>query len=292
MKQRLKCVMLKKNKKGDKVVVNRFKDYFKKVKKALVKVEMGMLPASLAFNFMLAIIPILTLTVLIASSFNISIDNVTKLIGNVLPQESSKVVIDIISGKGFDNTVGIFNIVAFIIATNGTYAIVKAANTLYGIKKSDAFKDRIKSIIILLAIIVLLIFMILVPMFGDKILEVLRNNTVLENIIDEVIILFKIIKWPITFLILLFNIKLIYTIAPSKNVKSENTTYGALTTTILWMIFTVVFGYYLKYFARYDILYGNLSSIIILMIFLYMISYVFVLGMVINTTKYEKEEDL
>ena len=284
--------MLKKNKKGDKVVVNRFKDYFKKVKKALVKVEMGMLPASLAFNFMLAIIPILTLTVLIASSFNISIDNVTKLIGNVLPQESSKVVIDIISGKGFDNTVGIFNIVAFIIATNGTYAIVKAANTLYGIKKSDAFKDRIKSIIILLAIIVLLIFMILVPMFGDKILEVLRNNTVLENIIDEVIILFKIIKWPITFLILLFNIKLIYTIAPSKNVKSENTTYGALTTTILWMIFTVVFGYYLKYFARYDILYGNLSSIIILMIFLYMISYVFVLGMVINTTKYEKEEDL
>ena len=67
---------------------------------------------------------------------------------------------------------------------------------------------------------------------------------------------------------------------------------GALVTTISWMLFSVIFGYYIEYFARYDILYGNLSSIIILLIWLYSMSFMFVLGMIINTTFYDnvKEE--
>ncbi len=264
---------------------DKIKEYVKKIYKTLAKIEMGMLPASLAYNFVLAIIPILTLIILIASSFNISIDSVITFVNNLLPQQASNFVIEIISGKGFDNAVGAFNIAAFVIATNGTYAIVKASNTLYHVEKSDAIKNRIKSVILLITILTLLIFLIIVPTFGEKILEFIKNNDILENIIDEVIFLFTIIKWPITFLILYFNIKLIYTIAPSTKVLSKDTTKGALVTTILWIVLTAIFGYYLKYFARYDILYGNLSSIIILMIWLYMISYVFILGIVINTTK-------
>ena len=45
----------------------------KKIKNILTKEELGYLPASLTYYFVLAIIPILTLTVLIASSFNISL---------------------------------------------------------------------------------------------------------------------------------------------------------------------------------------------------------------------------
>ena len=274
-------------------MLEKIKKYFKKLYRANNKVTNGMLPASLAYYFVLAIIPILTLTVLIASSFNISIDSVSSLIRSILPDKASNFIVDIISGKSFDSTVGVFNIIAFIVATNGTYAIIKASNTLYKVEKSDVIKDRIKSVILLVAILTLLIFLILFPIFGDKILESIKNNDILVNVIDEIIILFKIIKWPLTFLILFFNIKLIYTISPSTNVLSQHTTYGALSTTFLWIVLTAIFSYYLKYFARYDILYGNLSSIIILMIWLYMISYTFILGIVINTTKYKevKKED-
>jgi len=48
-----------------------------------------------------------------------------------------------------------------------------------------------------------------------------------------------------------FNIKFIYTLAPSTTVLSKNTTLGSLITTILWIISSAIFGYYLEYFAKY-----------------------------------------
>ena len=48
----------------------------------------------------------------------------------------------------------------------------------------------------------------------------------------------------------------------------------------------------LTYFARYDILYGNLSSIIIMLVWCYFLSYIFVLGMAINASKREQIEFL
>ena len=105
-------------------------------------------------------------------------------------------------------------------------------------------------------------------------------------------IIFNIIKWPLTILIIYLNIKLIYTIAPSKNIRSEETTYGALFTTVGWLLSTIIFKFYLNHFARYDIIYGNLAAIIILMVWTYVLSYIFVFGMAINASRREEQEIL
>lgn len=262
---------------------------FKKIKSILTKEELGYLPASLTYYFVLAIIPILTLTVLIASSFNVSIEQVSELISEILPYKASSFIIEIISGKGFDGNIGVFNLIAFLIATNGTYAIIKAANNLYKIKDTDIIKDRIKSVVLLVNILLLLVFLILVPIFGKNILTLIQNSKYFSNFTDNILFIFNLIKWPFSFIIILINIKLLYTIAPSKTISSKHTTLGSLVTTTLWIGSSIIFGYYLKYFANYDILYGNLSSIIILMIWLYVISFVFVLGMIINTSYYKEE---
>ena len=135
---------------------------------------------------------------------------------------------------------------------------------------------------------ILLLFLILVPMLGEQILELLRNSKPFTGIIDEMIMIYNIIKWPITFIIIFLNIKLIYQIAPSKEIKSEETTIGAFITTLGWVVFTAFFGYYIKYFGRYDLVYGGLSSIIILLIWVYTLCFILILGIVINTMKYNK----
>lgn len=261
----------------------------KKLKQILSKEELGILPASLTYYFVLAIIPMLTITVLIASSFNISVDRVISLINDILPYKISSFITEIISGKGFDSNVGIFNLIAFVGATNGTYAIIKAANNLYKVKDHDVIKDRIKAVLLLVDIVLLLIFLIVVPTFGERILLTIHNSDYFSGFTEEVLFILNLLKWPLTFFVLFINIKLIYTLSPSRILPSKNTTLGALITTILWMISSIIFGYYLQYFANYDILYGNLSSIIILMIWLYVLSYVFVLGMIINTYYYKEE---
>ena len=270
--------------------MERIKGYLKKLFKILKKPEMAILPSNIAFNIILAIIPLLTIVVLIASYFDISIDLVSNLVSSVMPKQVSSIIIDVISGKGFDRSVGFFNIVAFIVASNGTYAIINTSNTLYQIKERDFLKDRVSSIILLFIVIILFVFLLVVPIFGDNIIKLMSSAKLLSGYADDAMIIFNIIKWPITLLIIYLNIKLIYTIAPSKNIRSEETTYGAAFTTFGWIIATLIFKFYLNHFARYDIIYGNLAAIIIMMVWMYFLSYIFVLGMAINASRREEQE--
>ena len=269
-------------------MVDKVKKYVKKIIKILSLKELQILPAYLSYNFVLALIPILTIIVIVAGWFSVSIDSITGLIEDILPSYASDVVIPAISGKEFDFSVGFLNLFTFILASNGTYAIVTASNSLYKVENSSQIRDRIKSVVILLLIIGLLLFLVLVPMFGGRILELLGNYKLFSNVLDEIVLVYKIVKWPITFLVIFFNIKLIYIIAPSIKVNKDETTIGAFVTTVIWVIFTAIFGYYIKFFARYDLIYGSLSSITILLIWLYVLSFILILGIVINTTKYNK----
>ena len=266
---------------------NKVKRYLKKLIKVLRKPEMNILPGNMAFYFVLALIPLLTIIILIASCFSISIDLVADLVKDIFPSQVSDTIVALISGKGFDSNIGIFNIVAFAVATNGTYSIITASNTLYKVEENDMLKDRIKSVLILIIIVILLFFLLLVPILGGQILSLLESIEIFDG---SLMFIYDLIKWPISFLIIYFNIKLIYAISPSKQIPSNETTYGAFFTTVIWVISTGIFSYYVTNFAKYDILYGNLSTIIMLMIWMYVLCYVFVLGMAINATKYNNSD--
>ena len=70
--------------------------------------------------------------------------------------------------------------------------------------------------------------------------------------------------------------------APDDKMPSSYTTYGAVFTTILWIIITFIYSFYITHFARYDIFYGSLANLIILMLWVYLLSFVFVVGMCLN----------
>ena len=76
--------------------MERFKGYLKKLLKILRKPEMTILPSNIAFNIILAIIPLLTIVALIASYFDISIDLVSNLVSEVMPNQVSDIIIDVI----------------------------------------------------------------------------------------------------------------------------------------------------------------------------------------------------
>lgn len=260
--------------------------YLDKLFKIFSKIEMKVLPGNIAFFSVLALVPVLTIVIYIASSFSISLDSLVNTLEDVLPYKISDFVINFISGEGFDGGLGTFNFIAFVIASNGTYAIINAANTLYKVEDADSIKDRIKSIILLIILIMLIIFLLLVPMFGGKILGLFGDS----SIVQKLLIIYKILKWPLTFLIIYCNLKFIYTFCPSIDVLSKDTTNGALFTTVIWTIATAIFSYYLHYFARYDIIYGNLSSIVMLMMWIYILAYVFVMGMAINVVRFNNSK--
>ena len=139
--------------------------------------------------------------------------------------------------------------------------------------------------------LIILIFLVL------SIVGILSVGSRIVNYITEVngtispytSIFYDIIKWPFVFFMIFIAIKVIYTIAPNVTIPSKSVNKGALFTTIIWGATTFIYSFYVTHLANYSKFYGNLSNLIILMIWIYWMSYIFVLGMTINNYRLNEE---
>ena len=62
-------------------------------------------------------------------------------------------------------------------------------------------------------------------------------------------------------------------------------------TSFTWMIFTKLYSLYINTFGGYTTLYGSISGLIVLMWWIYFLSYLFVMGMALNVSKYEEKKE-
>ena len=270
--------------------MKKFKSYLKKLYKIIISPSMSYLPGNLAFSLVLSIFPILTLIGVIASNFSINIAALTNFINKSLPPDVADVLATFISGKGFDSNIGIFMIIGFYLASNGADSIILASNNLYQFKNSDYVKRRIKSLFLIGLIIFSLIFLLGFLGFGIHIIDLLLSKTKDVKFVSLVHQLFNLLKWPFSIFIILFNLKLIYTIAPDNKIKSKTTTTGAIFTTFSWVVVVEAYSYWVTNFSNYDIFYGSLSNIVILMLIIYLISFLLIIGIAINVRQYEYDK--
>lgn len=263
----------------------RLKNVLKQLIKIIRDPSMLFLPGNLAFFLVLSIFPLLTLIGVIASFFSISL-NFTSL-SKIFPKEAVEILLPYVQGKGFDSNVGVFMILGFVLASNGTDAIVLASNNLYGIPNSNYLKRRIKDFFLITLIILLVVFLLAFITYGNQLLNYFMQHIENYHIKDLIHTIFNLLKWPFAMFIIYFNIKLIYTISPDFKIYSKTTTKGAIFTTIAWTIATAIFTYYVKHFSHYGLFYGSLSNIIILILWIYILSYILVIGIAINVQKYD-----
>lgn len=272
-------------------MIERLKSYLKKIIKIIRKPVMSILPGQLAFSFVLTIIPVIALIAIIASTFSISLDTITNAISSNFPKAVSDLLLPLINGRGFDLSILVYLLTAFWLASTGAYSVITASDVIYNIRKKNEVEKRIKSIIMTFFIIALVLFMIVIPAFGDYIFEFIANLKILNKISKEILIIYYIIKYPLSFIYIYIIIKILYTIAPSKDIKSRTVTRGSVFTTIMWMIATQVYSFWVLNVAHYDIFYGSISNIIILLMWVYILAYIFVIGLVINSGIDDSESD-
>jgi membrane protein len=255
--------------------------------KLIMGKEMGILPGGLAFSFFLSIIPILTLIFFIATSFNLPMDAIQNFMNSTFP----KGVVDLLQPI-FTDTITLNSLITLLfgifVSANGCNSIILASNTIYNVKNASLLKRIIKSLILTICIILLFGFIIIVPLLGKSILNLISNFTsVFSNSELLVNILYYVFQIPISLLVIFFFIKLVYTIAPDDNIPSKYVTKGAIFTTITWLIITYIFSYYINNIAKYDLVYGNLANIVMLLLWFYALAYVFVLGLYLNKNSSE-----
>ncbi len=271
---------------------DRFEIFLSKIILILKKPQMGFLPGHLAFFFVMSIIPIITLLVFFGSLLNIPSNELLEFFNNVLPKGVGGILVPAFTESTINFGTILLVLVTFFIASNGAHSIIITSNNLYNIKNDDIIKQRVKSIFLILIIIMLLLFTFIIPIFGQYIIDIISNLSNSDTLHNNLNAIYKILQLPVSIIFIYFNIKLIYTLAPDKAIKSREVTYGALFTTISWVLVTQIYTFYINNLANYSRVYGNLSNIIVLMLYMYLLAYVFVVGMALNASRKELDEEI
>lgn len=266
---------------------NDLKKYIYKIIEIIQKPEMNILPGQLAFFILLSLVPIITLCGYGAGLFNINMDTVIEILNNVIPT-GVEFLEPYLTGNTIDITLALIFIWMFYLASNGCNTIILISNQIYGIDQSNWFKRRIKAIFMTFGIVVIIIFLLVFPVFGKKILELFEFTTISDTINN----IFKILKGPLTWLVMFVFLRGIYEIAPDRVRKNSHINTGAIFTTIGWVVLTTVYSHLSTNMTTYNIFYGALSTIAILMLWLYFMSFIFVIGLVLNYGEEMEQEKI
>ncbi len=266
-----------------------FKDFWNNFKIVISRPEMAILPGQLAFFFVLAIVPTITLISYGAAFLNLSTDAISNFLTHVFSADVADMLLEVSSIHEGGITFLITICIGYCIASNGAASIIITSNAIYGVKNNDFFRRRIKAIVMTFILILLFIFMLIVPVFGNKIIELVQIANLSPGLIANITKIISFLQGPITWVIIYFFIKIIYAMAPNKMVESKNVGYGAVFTSFFWIIATYIYSFYISHFANYKAFYGGLANLVMLMLWFYLLAYVFTIGIALNYHKEEKQ---
>lgn len=254
------------------------KKILKRFMEVLKTPELRILPGQLAFYFLMSIIPIIMLVFLLVSRLTIDV-NIIETLEKTLPDALAKLLLPLVN-------MNISNI-PFAILLVGY--LVLASNALYKLEQPNTIDLYIKSFVMTIFMIILFIFMIFIPIFGETIIKFILDLFNSSFIFSKYKVLYDIIKVLISFVFIYVSVKALYTIAPNSKIETKKATKGALFCSFTWIIATSIFSFYISNIANYTLLYGNFANILILLLWIYLLAYLFVIGMAININAYYKK---
>lgn len=254
--------------------------------KKIITFDIDQRAASVSYSFLLAVFPgVIFLFTLIPF---VPIDNLDVLIMNFLrdamPQgiyeNTSNTIQDIVSRRRSDVLSFGFFFTVFA-ATNGMMALMRAFNMALQVREKRSYlKARFIALFLTLLLIVVLISAILVLIVGTIIIDFLFNRGLLNENFN--FYLLQIVRYGGIFLIFYLGICAIYYFAPAVHKRLRFFNFGALISSILGILVTNLFSFYLANFNSYNKLYGSIGTLIALMVWIYLVALILILGFEIN----------
>lgn len=167
-------------------------------------------------------------------------------------------------------------------ATGGIDAISKTLNIAYGVQETRSFvRKKLTSLGLTFGLAVLIIGALALLAFGGQIGEFVAAKVGLGAAFT---LTWKILQWPVAFGAMFLAFSLIYYFAPNlKNPDWYWITPGAVVGVVVWIVASVGFSLYLKFFNSYSKTYGSLGAVIILMLWFYLTGMAILIGGEVNS---------
>lgn len=257
-----------------------------RVKDDISKDHLQVVAAGVAFYFFLALFPAFSAVVSIygllvePAEVQQQMDQMTRL----LPEQAREMlsgILNNIAGKS-DSTLGWSLVLSLLFslwsANKGTTALFEGTNIAYSQLDERGFlkKKAITLLFTLGGIVTGILSMALVVAF-PAIVDSIPLPSTISGLINW-------LRWPLLALIIMLALVLIYKIAPYRSrPRYKWVGWGAVIATLLWLIVSLLFSYYMNNFGNFDKTYGTFTAVIILMLWFFLTAFIILIGAEINS---------
>jgi membrane protein len=144
---------------------------------------------------------------------------------------------------------------------------------------------------------IMLVFLALIPMFGASslilfggaiehgMLKLWKVDPVLNPLTAWLEILFRIVRYAIALGAAWTLTAILYYYGPYRKQRWRDVWAGALLATVLWLLATLSFSWYIRHITNYNLLYGSIGSGIALLIWMYMLAIIALFGCEFNAER-------
>ena len=240
--------------------------------------------AQCAYYTILAFIPFIILLMSLVQYINIDKETLLNIVGNIIPTSMNDRVISIIQ-EVYSKSIGTISVSAIFVfwsAGNGFFALNKGLHAVYEIpNEKNYFYLRFKSIIFTIIFIILIVVTLISLVFGNSIIHVVNENFEAAKGITAKI---RDIRTIGSFVSLFIVFLIIYKFIPGHKSKFKSQIPGAIFASVGWWIISYIFSIYVDVFKGFSAMYGSLTTIVLVMMWVYACMYIVLIGAEINKT--------
>lgn len=203
------------------------------------------------------------------------------LMHNIFPSDIEGDVRGYIEDNIIPNMKGISNLtilIALVFATNGTFSIINGFNENSKEKLPDV-KEFILSFFITIGFVTIVFLTLFGVYYVEVVMKGLTQSSNMTWMLKNLSKIIGFVSFPLFFFLLL---AMFYWLGTVKIIRFRQAIPGAILTTVLFILTTYLFTLYVKNVARYNVLYGSIGSMILLMIWVNVNVYLLLFGNELN----------
>jgi membrane protein len=256
--------------------------------RGLQKGAISMRAAAFSYNFFLALFPTIIFFFTIIPYIPISgfQDNLLELLQNFIPKKAfdavEETLFDIVK-RPRGGLLSLGFVMALYFSTNGIHSLIVAFNqSRHTVETRSWVKQRLIAIVLVVILSSLIILSIVLITLGPVALDFLVKHNMLRDSFTYYLLLAG--KWIISSAMLFFAFSFLYYLAPAAESRFRFFSAGSTLSTVLTIVASVGFNYYVNSISRYNSLYGSIGTLIIIMVWIFFNAMIVLIGFELNVS--------
>lgn len=247
----------------------------------MTKKNIAAFAASTAFFLFLSMIPLLMALCAVLPYTKLTEDNLINAITQFTPEAMEALVISVVS-EVYARTAGtitVFAIVTVWSASKAMLALIRGLNAVNDFEeRRNYFVLRFIACIYTVIILMATILALFVMVFGNVIVNLLLADIPPLHFVFRIIMHFRFL---LSLVVLTLIFALIYSYVPNNKLRFKSQIPGAAFSAVIWSAASFAFSVYVDSFNGFGT-YGGLTTVVILMIWFYLLMYILLIGAHIN----------